>query len=65
MCRWCAERSDAEVMAEREEVIMRIEKVGSHLRRSGACRAWLSDASPEIQLLAATVNGPLLQHLAQ
>ena len=34
-------------------------------RRKGLCDKWLSGASPAMQALAGTVNGPLLAELAQ
>ena len=38
---------------------------GCRGRRNGLCDEWLSNASPAMQALAGTVNGPLLAELAQ
>ena len=59
--KWQAERTPAQVMAEREFIISGLEAEGLKMWNSGACTEWLNKASDaSIAGVSATVNGPLL-----
>ena len=51
-------------VAEREALIVEIERKAEVFRKSGECVRWLQNACPVIRESVAGVNGPLLEHLA-
>ena len=50
-------------MAEREQMICKLEEADRLLRQSGACMHWFGDADEELRKVAGDANGHLLQQL--
>jgi len=61
----CAAKLHCEVDEERERRITQIERTAAELRQSGAAEAWFEGADANVRTVAAEVNGPLLELLAQ
>lgn len=62
---WVAGQTPEEVIAQRERIIVSIEKLAEHIVQSGQCEAWFASADAATRKVASGVNGPLLQHLAE
>ena len=62
---WTCGRTAQQAKDEREALIAQIEEVGKQYRNAGLCEEWLSRADPQTRKICSTVNGPLLEMLAQ
>ena len=62
--RWMASSSDQEIMEEREMIVRCVEELGREVHASGEQKAWLSSCDAATAAVAASVNGPLLENVA-
>ena len=62
--KWQCSMADEAICAHIEQVIAQIERVGKELIASGAASAWFEGADSKIRNVAAGVNAPLMQLLA-
>ena len=61
----CFAWAQRQVKQEREQVISAIEEAGQELWKSGAVANWYADADRQVAAVSRTVNGPLLEYLAE
>ena len=61
---WINQRSCAQVMAERERIVSKIEQLGELMIRDGRRDAWFVGADPHVAGVSNGVNGPLAMWLA-
>ena len=60
---WIAARSPEQEMAQREEMICKLEEANSVMWSSGVCRRWFEDSDDHIRAVAGGANGPLFEEL--
>ena len=62
---WQAERSPAEVMEARENVVAGLESASAAMRASGACESWYGRAEDTVRRVSRGANGRLLTALLE
>ena len=63
--KWQATRGPSEVIEQREEMLVALERAGETMRETGHVEEWFSDCDPHVRKLCHEVNGPLLETLAK
>lgn len=62
---WQCAREAQAVIAEREQILARLEALSASMWASGECEAWFAGSAPGVRDVARTVCGPLLELLAK